>query len=89
MELDTWRDILGISREFHSSALLMPMWASEDNVGKILGFFLATYTQFAHVEGAVSAHFMPNASQRCIERTTEAVLSSVSAALQVSKSLCA
>eukprot|EP00971_Amphidinium_carterae_P306246 6086182-Amphidinium_carterae.2 len=89
MELDTWRDILRISREFHSSTLLMPMRAPEDNVGKVLRFFLTAHTQFAHMKGAVSAHFMPDASQRGIERTTEAVLSSVSAALHVSKALCA
>eukprot|EP00971_Amphidinium_carterae_P285597 5670546-Amphidinium_carterae.2 len=62
--------------------------ASEDNVGEIFRFFITANTQLSHMEGTVGAYLMPDASQRNIQRTTKAVLSSVGTALQVSKALC-
>eukprot|EP00971_Amphidinium_carterae_P059829 1183550-Amphidinium_carterae.1 len=48
-----------------------------------------TQSSLSYMEGAISTHLMPDASQRGVKRTTKAVLSSVGTAFQVSKALCA
>eukprot|EP00971_Amphidinium_carterae_P054791 1079162-Amphidinium_carterae.1 len=62
MELDTWRHVLSVSWEFHSSSLLVPVRASENYVREIFRLLLTTDTQLSHMESTVRANFMPNTS---------------------------
>eukprot|EP00971_Amphidinium_carterae_P095543 1890651-Amphidinium_carterae.1 len=59
MEFDARRDILRVRRDFHSSALLVPVRASEDNMREIFRFFLATDTKLSHMEGTVRTDLVP------------------------------
>eukprot|EP00971_Amphidinium_carterae_P171346 3396756-Amphidinium_carterae.1 len=62
MELDTWRHVLSVGGEFHSTSLLVPVRASEDYVGKIFRFLLTADTQLSHMKSTVRANFVPNTS---------------------------
>eukprot|EP00971_Amphidinium_carterae_P120165 2380587-Amphidinium_carterae.1 len=83
MQLNTRRHSLGIRRHFNLSALLVPVRATEDDVRKVLRFFLASHTERPNVERTVRANFMPNSSKGGVESTAKAVLSSVGTLLQM------
>eukprot|EP00971_Amphidinium_carterae_P145913 2892061-Amphidinium_carterae.1 len=89
MKLDTGRDCCHVLREFYLSSFPMPVRASENDVGKILRLSFAANAEVPYMERAIRTYFMPNASQRGIQSTTKAILSTVGTALQMSITLSA
>eukprot|EP00971_Amphidinium_carterae_P278498 5528370-Amphidinium_carterae.1 len=87
MKFDTWRYILCIGRELHSTTLFVPVRAPEDDAGEILRLLLTANAQLSYMESTIRAHFVPDSTERSVERTSKTVVSSVGATLQVSKAL--
>eukprot|EP00971_Amphidinium_carterae_P094904 1877836-Amphidinium_carterae.1 len=74
---DTWRNFRSVSGKFHISSLLMPVRASEDDVGEILRLLLTTHTELTDMKSTICAYLMPDSSN------------SIGTALQVPVALCA
>eukprot|EP00971_Amphidinium_carterae_P186097 3694053-Amphidinium_carterae.1 len=74
MELDTGRDRIQVLREFHLTSFLMPVRASENDVGKIFRFGLTANTKLPNMKRTVSTHFMPDPTKRGVQSTSKAVL---------------
>eukprot|EP00971_Amphidinium_carterae_P259480 5148593-Amphidinium_carterae.1 len=66
MELDTGRDGVLVLRKFNLSSFLMPVRASEKDVGKILRLCFTSNTKLTNMKRTVRTHFVPNASKRGI-----------------------
>eukprot|EP00971_Amphidinium_carterae_P213303 4233379-Amphidinium_carterae.1 len=60
----------------------MPVRASENDVRKIFWLCFAANTEFPNMERTVRTHFVPNSSERGIQGTAKAVLSTVGTTLQ-------
>eukprot|EP00971_Amphidinium_carterae_P313637 6233710-Amphidinium_carterae.2 len=62
MQLNTRRHGFGIRWHLHLATLLMPAWAAEDDVRKVLRFLFASHTERSHMERTIRANFVPNPS---------------------------
>eukprot|EP00971_Amphidinium_carterae_P016783 331167-Amphidinium_carterae.1 len=59
------------------------MWASVEDVSKILRFLLTPDTKISHSKGPVSSHFMPDSTRRRVNCAPGAVIPLVGAFLDV------
>eukprot|EP00971_Amphidinium_carterae_P299498 5950414-Amphidinium_carterae.1 len=91
VQLDAGRHCIRVFRHFNFTTFLVPVRASENNVGKVLRFLFASHAKAAkrpHMERAISSDFMPDSAEGGVKSTPKTVFSAVGTLLQMSVALC-